>query len=283
VIGGTGKVGAHVAQALRDRGASVRVLSRPGAFAGPVPAGVEVVRGDLGAPATLASAMGGVRRVLLATPVSRSEERLARNALDAARAAGIEHLVLVSAAGVERSPQAAHLARKAAVERQVEGGGVPFTVIRAADAFQNDSQLRRAICEEGVYPRPIGSVGVSRVDLRDVADAAARLLLEPEPAGAFHVMAGPDELTGTEVARVYSRHVGRTVRYAGDDLAAWTETHSAALGPWLAADLADLFRHLQRHGSIATDRELAAARRLIGHAPRTFEEFAAETAAHWRR
>lgn len=283
VIGGTGRVGGHVAQALRDRGASVRVLARPGASGGSLPAGVEVVTGDLGAPATLTPALAGARRVLLATPVSSSEEELARNALDAARAAGVEHVVFVSAAGVDRGRQVAHLARKSAVERMVAASGVPFTVIRAADAFQNDGQLRPAVCEEGVYPRPIGSLGVSRVDLRDVADAAARVLLEPGHAGAVYVIAGPDELTGAEVARVFSRHVGRIVRYAGNDLAAWTAKHSAALGPWLAADLAGLYRHLQRHGALATDRELATARSLVGHAPRTFEEFVAETAAHWRR
>ena len=72
------------------------------------------------------------------------------------------------------------------------------------------------------------------------------------------------------------------MRYAGDNHEAWPSHARAAQGEALVVELRELYDLLCRHGLLVTDGDLAAARRVVAHAPRTFEEFAAETATAWR-
>jgi uncharacterized protein YbjT (DUF2867 family) len=282
VVGGTGTVGAWAAQALRDRGVAVRVLTRSARKARELPAGIEGAVIDPMQPDTLAAPLAGATAMVLAAPRGAAGAPLAIAAVAAADAAGIERLVHVSAAGVDTWPWVPHLAALGAVERAVRAEGRRHTVLRPTDLYQNDLPYREPICERGVYPHPLGEIGVSRIDARDVADAAANAVTERGHEGMTYTLGGPDELTGSEVARVYRRNLRSPVRYAGDDLAAWAANAHAVLGEAPVAELRELYGLLCRHGLLVTDGELAAARRVVGHAPRTFEEFAAETAMAWR-
>ncbi len=61
-------------------------------------------------------------------------------------------------------------------------------------------------------------MGLSRVDVRDSADAVAIALEEEGHEGKSYALAGPDILTGEDCAEIWSRHMGREIRYGGDDL-----------------------------------------------------------------
>ena len=73
VIGGTGQVGSHVVKGLVGKGASVRVLSRSKDKASSLPAGVELVTGDLNDPMNARAAFQGVEAVFMANPVAQTE------------------------------------------------------------------------------------------------------------------------------------------------------------------------------------------------------------------
>jgi uncharacterized protein YbjT (DUF2867 family) len=126
-------------------------------------------------------------------------------------------------------------------------------------------------------------VGLSRVDVRDIADAAVDALTGPGHEGQTYPLVGPDVLTGEATAAVYSRHLGRAVRYGGDDLDAWEDQARQALPDWLVRDLRIMFKHFQRLGLVATDADLAAVRRALGREPRRFDAFAAELANQIKR
>src|SRR5690348_782149 len=94
VIGATGDLGAAVARALVARGADVRAMTRSG---NPDVDGLAgVVRADLGDPETLGSALEGVQRMFLVSSPTREQVTLENNAIDAAEAAEVEHIVKVS-------------------------------------------------------------------------------------------------------------------------------------------------------------------------------------------
>ncbi len=95
-------------------------------------------------------------------------------------------------------------------------------------------------------------------------------------------MAGSDPLTGEWTAEIWSDHLGRPVRYIGDDLETWTSQARGMLPDWLVGDLAMMYRHFQEHGLVATEEELAQTRDLLGREPRSFDDFAAETAVRWK-
>jgi len=67
----------------------------------------------------------------------------------------------------------------AAIEDAIKSFDVPFTIIRPNYFFQNDASLKDVLMGLGIYPMPLGTVGVSAVDVRDIAEATAIALTTP--------------------------------------------------------------------------------------------------------
>jgi uncharacterized protein YbjT (DUF2867 family) len=283
VIGGTGTVGGEVVRGLLGRGDRVRVLTRSAAKARSLPEGAEGAIGDLADPPSLQRPLAGVDGVFLATALDPEETKHGVAAVEAVGAAGVGRLVYMSVHKLDEGAHIPHFGSKLPIEAAVRESGVPFTILRPNNFFQNDLQIRDAIAAFGVYPHPIGSVGLSRVDVRDIAQAAVNALTQPGHEGQTYALVGPDVLTGEATAAVYSRLLGREVRYGGDDLDAWAEQVRGALPDWLVRDLRTMFEHFQRHGLVATDADLASVRRALGREPRRFEDFAAELAVQIQR
>jgi uncharacterized protein YbjT (DUF2867 family) len=283
VIGGTGTVGGEVVRGLLGRGDRVRVLTRSAAKARSLPEGAEGAIGDLADPPSLRQPLAGADGVFLATPLDPDEAKHGLATVEAAGAARVGRLVYMSVHKVVEGAQIPHFGSKIPIENAVRGLGLPFTILRPNNFFQNDLQIRDAIAAFGVYPQPIGSVGLSRVDVRDIADAAVNALTQPGHEGQTYALVGPDVLTGEATAAVYSRLLGREVRYGGDDLDAWAEQARGAMPDWLVRDLRTMFEHFQRYGLVATDADLAAVRRALGREPRRFEDFASEFATEIER
>ncbi len=281
VIGGTGMVGARVVEALLSRGADVRVLSRlPGDRPGVEP-GVEYVAGDLAAPETLTPAFEGVAKLFLLTPLAENETELGLIAVAAADEAGVRHIVFHSVHRVDEGPHIPHFRTKIQITEGLKASGIPYTLLLPNNFDQNDVWLQEPITRFGVYPQPIGGVGLSRVDVRDIADAAAIVLVEEGHEGKKYALVGPDILTGEDCAETWSRHMGCEIRYEGDDLDAWAEQARAMMPDWMVDDLGIMYAHFQEHGLKANDEELVELEGLLGRPPRSFDSFVAELASEW--
>jgi uncharacterized protein YbjT (DUF2867 family) len=135
--------------------------------------------------------------------------------------------------------------------------------------------------ERRVYGQPLGSIGLSRVDVRDIADALVTVALEDGYAGQSYPVVGPDVLTGPQCAAVWSQALDRQVRYGGDDLGAWAAQVGPFLPAWLLEDLKIMYAFFQREGLRASTEDLARQALVLGHPPRRFEDFCRETAAGW--
>lgn len=283
VIGGTGTVGSAVVARLAKRGDAVRVLTRSAAKAGSLAAGAEGVGGDLADPKSLAQPMAGVDAVFLLTPVDREETRLGLNGVGAAKAAKVGRIVFMSVFGAEAAPDVPHFIGKLPVEQAVRESGLPWTILRPDYFFQNEEPLAPAIAQ-GVYPQPLGEVGVHGIDVGDIADAAVAVLTGSGHEGRTIPVAGLDLLTGPSIASTYAGHLGREVRYGGDDLTVWgARMAEHGLPDWLVHDLRAMFAHIQRHGQRATDADHEAVRRVLGREPRRFDDFAAGLAEKIKR
>jgi uncharacterized protein YbjT (DUF2867 family) len=284
VIGGTGTVGSATVARLARRGQTVRVLSRsPGDAT--LPAGATVVAGDLGEPDTLDAAFEGIDRLCLITPLDPEEGAKGKAAVSAARRAAVERIVYLSVHKVEACPEAPHFRSKIEIEGAIKGTGIPFVVVRPNNFFQNDLWLREALAGHGVYPQPIGTKGLSRVDTGDIADCLTTALLESgdEITGKTYPVVGPDVLTGEQCARIWSDVLGRKVVYGGDDLDAWAEQAARGGMPdWMVEDLRIMYGFFQQQGLVGTAEDLARQSELMGHPPRRFEDWAAEVAKRWR-
>jgi uncharacterized protein YbjT (DUF2867 family) len=279
VLGGTGTIGSQVVRELLSRGAEVSVLTRDPKKS--LPQGVRAVAGDLLDPATVRSAFAGMDGVFLLNALGTTECHEGLMAVDGARLGGVKKLVYLSVHDVDKAPHLPHFGAKIAVEAAIRASGIPFTILRPNNFFQNDTWTKDALLGLGVYPQPIGDIGLSRVDVRDIAEAAAIALTSDGNDGRTINLVGPEVHTGASTAEIWGNVLGRRITYAGNDLDAWEKQSLAYLPPFLVFDLRLMYAFFQEHGLKATAEDVERQTGLLGHAPRLFEAFAAETARAW--
>src|SRR5438270_6468190 len=172
VTGATGNVGGELVKILHQRGTEVRALAR-NPQAAKFPAGVEVVPGDLTDPQSIREAVKGIDKLFLLNGVVADELTQALTAYGIAERAGVKHVTYVSVYKADQFKDVPHFASKLAVENALREFGVPYTILRPGYYIQNDANLKDALTGPGVYPMPIGTVGIAAADVRDIAEAAA--------------------------------------------------------------------------------------------------------------
>lgn len=281
VIGGTGLVGSHVVQGLVAKGEQVHVLTRSADKADGFPLGASGIIGDLHKPDTLRWAMRGIDRVFLVTPLSPTETEEGLAVVAAANRAGVRHLVYLSIYHVEQAPYIPHFKSKLKIQRALRDSGVAFTVIMANNFFQNDLVYRESILKEGIYPQPIGDIGLNRVDVRDIADAVVATLTQTGHEFHCYPLIGAEVLSGQDIADIYTRTLGREIRYGGNDLEIWEGKITRTLPGWLVQDLKLMYEFFQRQGLRASEADFLLQAKVLGHLPRGFHTFVRETVATW--
>jgi uncharacterized protein YbjT (DUF2867 family) len=276
VIGATGNVGRPTVAGLLAKDESVRALSRSEDNLGSLPDGVEGVIGDLETGAGLDAACAGVDRLFLITSNGETETARGLNAVQAATAAGVKHIVFLSVANPSKEPGIPHYLAKLPIEEAIRNSGADYTFLRPNFFMQTDMSIIPVIKEHGVYSMPIGDIGNNRVDTRDIADCAVRVLTEDGHAGADYYLHGPDTISGPVAAAVYAQQFGREVHYGGDDVDAWGKPVEAFLPPWLLDSLKKMFLGQQKDGGVADTEAVAASAEAVGHPLRTFDAFVGE-------
>ena len=282
VIGGTGMVGSLVVTGLTKQGATVRVTSHSPDKLKKLPSGVEGCLADLDDSDTLPAAFDGIDSVCVMNAVGLSETDEGLLAVSAAKAAGVRKIVYLSVfmpAGSEKIP---HFRSKLPVERAIKESGIAYTILRPNNFFQNDLWLKSAIMQYGVYPQPIGWMGLNRVDVRDVADCAVNALMKSGHEGKTYEVHGPDILTGDDTAEIYTKHLRHAVRYSGNDLDAWGEKIKNIMPEFMVPEMRIMYEFFQTKGMLASKDSLEKMQTLLGHKPRTFDDFVRETAREWR-
>jgi len=281
VTGATGHVGSELVKQLSLRKANVRVLVRKAGTA--FPEGVEVAVGDLLDPISVRSAMNGVDKLYLLNAVTPDELTQGLIAYDLARKMRLTHVVYHSVFRAEHFKDVPHFASKLAIEAALRQFDVPFTIIRPNYFFQNDALLKDPLTA-GIYPMPLGAVGISAVDIRDIAEAAAVVLTSAGHEGKTYNLNGQEVLSGPKVASIWSNVLGKEVRYPGEDMDKFEEQMRSQQAPsWSALDIRMMFEGYLERGFVADAGDLETLTALLGHAPRRYEDFARETKLEWQK
>jgi uncharacterized protein YbjT (DUF2867 family) len=281
VVGATGAVGGEVIAALLATGARVRVLVRDPDRVSDLPGDVERAQGDLHDPASLTRALTGVRSAFYVSPHEADEVELARNFVEACERAGVR-LVFAGVHVYDRNPVRQvfyrllfrlwlrHYQGKLELARAIERSNTRPVIVMPTNFMQNDDVFLDDI-QAGEFCQPLA--GVNRVDLRDVAQAVASVLLDDEfPSGAYSLV-GPETLSGKQCAEVWERELGRQVRYIGDDERAWKEAFARHLHGRKLADWQASFTALSTLKVKTSAADLEETRRLIGREPRRYDEY----------
>jgi uncharacterized protein YbjT (DUF2867 family) len=227
VIGATGQQGGAAARALLEHGYRVRGLTRspnkPRALA-MSELGVEMVKGDLDDLDSLDAALQGAYGVFVVTDFWEhgydGEVRHGRNIADAAKAAGIGHLVYSSVASADRNTGIPHFDSKFEIENYIRESGLNFTIIRPVSFMQNWTGARPVIEAQGLQTPQRPNSKTYLISTRDIGRFAAEAFDDPDKWLDVELDIAGDAYTMLELADLFSQVVGKPVRYSQTD---WDE------------------------------------------------------------
>lgn len=210
VTGVTGNIGFYAAKHLVERGAKVK-----GATTNPdrgKDERIEYVRFDFLKEETFADALAGVDSVFLIRPPMLNDAKQLYPFIDAAKSSGVRHIVFVSLLGVEKNPFPPHYR----IEKYIQASGIPYTFLRPSFFMQNlNTTHQYDIKENGDIFLPAGDAKVSFIDTRDIGEAGAIVLLDPEShKNRSYTLTGSEAVTYAEVASAMTRILNKPVRYS---------------------------------------------------------------------
>jgi uncharacterized protein YbjT (DUF2867 family) len=222
VTGATGQQGGAVTDALLSRGHRVKALTRkPDSDAARqlASAGAEIVVGDLGDAASIVEAASGVDTMyLMGNSYDAGVEEETRQgiiAADAAKAAGVGHLIYSSVADADKKTGIPHFESKYLVEKHVARLGIPYT-ISAPVAFMENFVAPWSIggLSQGthVFAMPPKRV-LQLVALADIGAFVATLAERREQVFGKRFDFAGDELSGEAQAKILSQAIGRPISY----------------------------------------------------------------------
>ena len=260
VTAAAGRTGRAVVRALAARGVDARALvRRPEQVAMLRTAGAaDVVVGDLRDRGVLRRAAHGTGGAYYICPdLHPDEEAIGEGLVKAMREAGAWRLVYHSVLHPQADGLPHHL-MKLHTERLVVDSGLAYTILQPAPYMQNLAPHRYDVVTHGVYRVPYSVLApLSWIDLRDVADVAARVLAEPGHDAATYELAGPEALSSAQVAERWARVLGRPVRAETMPKEAWAASlDRSGLGGFALDARAATARYYDRHGMVGNPTAL---------------------------
>ena len=274
VTGAAGKTGRAVTRALVSRGESVRAaVFRKDQRDEALGLGArEAVEGDLLDPAFLAKAVERVRSVYHICPnIHPQEVKIGRLLVAASLAAGVRHFVYHSVMHPQTEAMPHHW-RKLRVEELLFEAGLATTIIQPAAYMQNILAIWDTIEEEDryVFPYP-AETRISMVDLEDVAEAVAIVMIDSGHDWATYELAGPQPLTQSEVCAQLSEKLERSIRAAPITIDRWKRSaRSTDTSAYELDTLASMFNYYARYGFVGNPNVLGW---LLGRKPSSLADF----------
>ena len=273
ITGATGTVGSHVVKKLSNLNVKVRAgvhsiikgenLKYPN---------VEICEMEFHKPSSLQAAFTGVDRVFMITPVTEDQVEIGKLLIDAAKAAGVKHVVKLSAAGAE-AENGIQLGRwHSEVEKYLEESGLHYTILRPASYMQNFvNYYSDSIRKENKIYLPLGNSKVSFIDARDIAEVADAVLTSDKYFNQTLYITGPEALTMEEIAERISEATGRKIEYVDvPEEEARKGMLSLQMPEWMVDAMMEL------HGVCKAGQAADVAdttQKITGHKGHTFRDF----------
>jgi len=212
VIGALGNVGAEVVKQVLDRGGKVRAADRDvKKLKERFGDSVESVHFDFTDPATYTATFKDVKKMFYMRPPQLTNiQRDMNPSMDAAKRAGVTHVVFLSLIGIENAKYVPHYK----VETYLHKINLQTTFLRCSFFMQNlNTTHRKEIKERNEIFVPVGNAKTSFVDVRDIGAVAALALTEDGHAGKNYDLTGSEALNYWDATRIMSDIVGREIVY----------------------------------------------------------------------
>ena len=274
MTGASGKTGQHIVRALAARHQNVRALVHKNAQVEKLQAlgAKEVLIGDMRDAQGLQAAFAGITAVYHIAPnVSPDELSSGQAMIAAGLEAGTIRFVYHSVLHpqVEEMP---HHWLKLRVEEALFKSGLEYTILQPAVYMQNLLGYRDAILNRGVYAVPYSiDARQSLVDLNDVAEVAASVLIDPGHAHAVYELVGKDAPSPRETAQLLSDRLGKPVRVEQLDRKTWEkQSRVNGMNDYAVKTLLKMFAYYEQYHFYGNSNVLSW---LLGREPGRYETF----------
>ena len=278
VTGASGTVSSEVIRQLESSKAPFRgaYFSKKKAEAARA-RGIEAFIIDYNQPETLRAAFQGCDKLFLLGPNALNHSELERNAVEAAKAAGVRHIVKQSVMGAaEEAYSLAKVHRP--VEKAIESSGSAWTFLRPNSFMQNAvTFMGKTIRAESAFYSASGQAKIGHVDVRDIAAVAVKVLSGPNYEGKTYTLSGPEALTYDELASELSKALGRPISHVN---LSPSDLKGGMLAEGMPEAIADRMLDLERYfREDRASRITNDIKQVTGREPRRFAEYVRETAA----
>jgi len=280
LTGASGKTGSETAKALAAKGVRTRALVRnPDKAADLAAAGIELVTGDVTDEAAVSKALVGVDRMLVLLPNSEQQVVLEKQLVDAAKKAGVRHVVKMSSMEAVAAAKTPIPQGHWAVEEYIRGSGLAWTMIKPNFFMQNFLQSAKSIRENASFVWPMGDGKTAMADARDIGAVTAEALSGRGHEGKSYEITGPELLSFHQAAERFSEVLGKKITYVAADPGAYLDILKRILPPWHAQAVSALFGEIAQG---VTPHVTDTFRRLIGREPISLTQFIRDHIAAFR-
>lgn len=277
VTGATGNIGRALIQRLMSAGATVIAGSPRGESVAGAPG--RVVKFE--DPASLKQAFDGVDRLFLLLPLVPGKIELARNAVNAAKAAGVRFVLRSSGAGADPNSPMALARLQGEIDRIVMDSGIDYALVRPNSFMQNFIHYYGSMIKGGTVYLSHADGKSSFIDVADIAAVDAAILLNPQAhIGKAYTVTGPQAVSAREALDLIGAQIGRRIDYvAVPEDAAVASMKQMGMDEWTIGILSSLNQIIAAGWAAEVS---PAVQEITGQAPRSFAQFATDNAAAWR-
>jgi uncharacterized protein YbjT (DUF2867 family) len=280
VTGGTGGIGSELLRLLSQAGIPARALTRDLEKAQTRP-GITWVAGDLARPETLTTAFEGAKSVFLLTHYLEDMVELQHNAIAAARAAGVTHVVKVSAFAASDHSKAPIGRWHYQVEKELQASGLAWTMLRPHHFMQNLLAQAEYVIKDSAIYSPSGDGKIPYIDARDIAAVAFVTVTQPGHSGKKYVLTGSEAISYRQAAEIIGAVIGKKLRFVDESPEdARARRIREGVPPAVIESILAIGAYQRAGGKTVTITSTVAD--LTGRPPRTVGEFVQEYAAAFR-
>jgi uncharacterized protein YbjT (DUF2867 family) len=276
VTGASGNIGRSLVQQLKADGAQVIV----GSSSGKSVEGVPSRHVDFEDTASLQAAFTGIDTLFLLLPLVSNKLTLAKNAISAAKAAGVKHIVRSSGAGADPDAGFSMPRLQGEIDQAVIDSGLAYTLVRPGTFMQNFVTYYAGMIKGGALYLPQGDGQVAFIDVRDIAAVNAVILQNPAAhAGKSYTLTGSAAISNTDAVHAIGAATGKSPTYvAVPDQAAVESMKSMGMNDWSIDQMMSLHQ-LTAAGYAAGVTQ--TVREIIGREPISFADFVADHKEVW--